>query len=116
MSTALQITGTDRSIASVWRTADAIRAQRTAIFKVMQDAMRDGIDYGKIPGTPKPTLYKPGSEKLLSMFRLTVKPEVEDLSTPDTIRYRVRVTIADEHGNFLGDGVGEASSAETKYQ
>lgn len=115
-ASALQLKTEAPAIASIWRTADAIRVQRAAIANLMQAVMKPDIDYGKIPGTPKPTLYKPGSEKLLSMFRLTVKPEVEDLSTPDTIRYRVRVTIADENGNFLGADVGEASSAESKYQ
>lgn len=117
MSTsALQVKEAAPSIALVRRTADMIGAQRSAIVRLMEEVMKPGIDYGKVPGTPKPTLFKPGSEKLLSMFRLTVKPEVEDLSTPDTIRYRVRLTIADESGLFLGEGVGEASSAESKYQ
>jgi hypothetical protein len=119
MSTALQVhdQGNPTSIAASWRTAAAIKAQREAIVQLMRDVMKEGIDYGTIPGTPKPTLYKPGSEKLLSMFRLAAKPEAEDLSTPDTIRYRVRVIITEAStGLFLGEGLGEASSAETKYQ
>ena len=118
MSTAIQVQDSSQpSITSAWRTATAIRSQREAIVQLMRDVMRDGIDYGTIPGTPKPTLLKPGSEKLLSMFRLAVKPEVEDLSTPDTIRYRVRISILTiDGGVFVGEGIGEASSAETKYQ
>jgi len=82
----------------------------------MRDVMIEGVDYGTIPGTPKPTLYKPGSEKLLSMFHMAGKLTAEDLSTPDMIRYLLHCSITDEHGAFLGEGTGEASSAESKYQ
>lgn len=105
-----------QSITAIRKTAAAIVAQRDAIVQVMRDAMKKGVDYGTIPGTPKPTLYKPGSEKLLSMFRLAGKPIIEDLSTPDMIRYQVHFSISDGNGNFVGEGIGEASSAESKYQ
>lgn len=105
------------SITEGRRTVQQLVAQRGAIVEAMTTVMRKDIDFGTIPGTPKPTLYKPGSEKILSMFNLSATPTVEDLSTPDTIRYRVHVSI--QHipsGNVLGVGVGEASSAESKYQ
>lgn len=113
MTTALQVQDNPTQP----KTAEMILAQRESIVRCMHTAMRKDVDFGTIPGTPKPTLYKPGAEKLLSMFRLAAKPEVEDLSTPDTIRYRVRVVITEiGSGRYLGEGVGEASSAETKYQ
>jgi hypothetical protein len=91
--------------------------QRKAIVEVMEKTMTKDIDYGIIPGTPKPTLYKPGSEKILAIFHLGVRPRIEDLSTPDCIRYRVHLEIFHQPtGNTLGEGVGEASSAEAKYQ
>lgn len=104
------------SVTTIRKAAALIAAQREAIVQLMRDVMKEDVDYGTIPGTPKPTLYKPGSEKLLSMFRMSGKPIVEDLSTPDMIRYQVHFVITDEHGNFLGEGIGEASSAESKYQ
>lgn len=110
MATAIQLYDQPKSIAS-------IAAQRTQIEQLMAAAMKKDIDYGTIPGTPKPTLYKPGSEKLLSMFHLAAKPVVDDLSTPDCMRYRVFVQITEMgSGRYLGEGVGEASSAEAKYQ
>jgi len=72
---------------------------------------------GAFPGTPKPTLYKPGAEKLLSTFRISDDVFVEDLSSPDCIRYRVTVKgCSIETGVYLGSGVGECSSEEEKYQ
>lgn len=35
--------------------------------------MREGTDFDTIPGTNKPTLHKPGAEKLCSLFGLTVR-------------------------------------------
>lgn len=94
-----------------------VQAQRTAIVELMRHAMEADQDYGTIPGTNKPTLYKPGSEKLMSMFHLAGEPIVEDLSTPDTMRFRVMLRITEMgSGRYLGSGVGEASSAEEKYQ
>ena len=83
----------------------------------MKKVMRVDFDFGIVPGTPKPTLYKPGSEKILALFHLAASPAAQDLSTPDCIRYQVIVTITHAPtGGFLGQGIGEASSAESKYQ
>jgi hypothetical protein len=105
------------SIAETRLSPNQLVAQRNAVIEAMQKTMKVDVDYGIIPGTPKPTLYKPGSEKILSMFHLAVEPRVEDLSTPDCIRYRVFVTVTHApSGVVLGTGIGEASSAEAKYQ
>lgn len=119
MSSALAVvpSGAPLSITETRRSKEQMLAQRAAIVDAMAHVMRKEIDYGTIPGTPKPTLYKPGSEKILSMFNLAATPSAEDLSTPDCIRYRVHVTITHApSGTILGTGIGEASSAETKYQ
>jgi hypothetical protein len=117
MATQLAVQNSAISITEGRRSVQQMVAQREAIVEAMQRVMKPDIDYGKVPGTDKPSLWKPGSEKILSMFNLAATPTVEDLSTPDTIRYRVHVSV--HHiptGNVLGVGVGEASSAETKYQ
>jgi hypothetical protein len=42
------------------------------LVQYVQAMMKSGLDYGVIPGTgTKPTLYKPGAEKLVSLFGLT---------------------------------------------
>ena len=108
---------TPLSITATRRSTEQMLAQRSAIVEAMTTVMRKEIDFGTIPGTPKPTLYKPGSEKILAMFNLAATPTAEDLSTPDCIRYRVHVTITHApSGIILGTGIGEASSAESKYQ
>ena len=98
-------------------TAAEIRAQVNLIQEVMKAVMKDGHHYGQIPGAGnKPVLFKAGAEKLLFTFRLSADPEIEDLSTGDVIRYRVRCKVCDRTGAYLGAGVGECSSDEEKYR
>jgi hypothetical protein len=95
-----------------------MQQQVQAIQQVMKAVMKSGSHYGTVPGCgDKPTLLKPGAEKIMMTFRIGIDPEVEDMSTPDCIRYRVRgrmFSILD--GRTLGYGVGECSSDETKYK
>lgn len=98
-------------------TAHEIRAQVNRIQEVMGAVMKKDAHYGVIPGTQKPTLYKAGSEVLLSTFRIAVEPEVEDLSVGDEIRYRVRAVGRHmASGVVVGIGLGEASTSEEKYK
>lgn len=94
-----------------------VRAQVNLIQEVMQNVMKDGTHFGKIPGAgEKPTLFKAGAEKLASTFRLAVEPIVEELSHGDEFRVRVIARITEMGSErFLGSGVGEASSNESKY-
>jgi hypothetical protein len=97
--------------------AAEIRAQVNLIQEVMKAVMKDGVHYGTIPGTDKPTLYKPGAEKVLMTFRIAAQHVIEDLSSHDEIRYRVTVRgVSQASGVTLGEGVGECSSNEEKYK
>ena len=98
--------------------AGDVRAQVNLIQEVMQSVMKDGTHFGKVPGAgDKPTLFKAGAEKLAATFRLAIDPIAEELSYGDEFRVRVVARITEMgSGRFLGAGVGEASSAESKYQ
>jgi len=98
-------------------TANDVRAQVNLIQEVMKAVMKKETHYGVIPGCKKPSLYKAGSEVLLTTFRIAVDPQIEDLSTDDEIRYRVRtVGTHQSSGVVVGVGVGECSSGEDKYK
>lgn len=87
------------------------------VQEVMRAVMKPDVHYGVIPGTDKPTLLKQGAEVLCMAFRVADSYQVEDLSTADTVRYRV--TCFGTHqtsGTVLGSGMGEASSGEAKYK
>lgn len=95
-----------------------LKARLDLIVAVMRTVMKVDEDFGKIPGTDKPTLYKPGAEKLLVTFRLCAgKPAIEDHSdSSDVIRYRVEVPILTMSGICVAVGIGECSSGEEKYR
>jgi len=98
-------------------TAAEIRSQVVRIQEVMTAVMKKDTHFGVIPGTNKPTLYKAGSEVLLTTFRISVEPEVEDLSTSDEVRYRVKAVGRHQtSGIVIGIGLGECSSSEDKYR
>jgi len=93
-----------------------VKERVDAIHRIMSKLMQKDVHYGVIPGTKKPTLYKPGSEILLLTFRIAIEPEITDLSTADEIRYRIRAF--GRHvptGALAGIGVGECSSKEERF-
>ena len=98
-------------------TAVRIQAQVNMIQEVMKKVMKVNVHYGVIPGCKKPSLYKPGAEEIMATFRLVAdNPMVEDLSTPDSIRYRVTQRILTPEGTLVGSASGECSSDEEKYK
>ena len=98
-------------------TAVDIRAHVNLVQEVMQAVMKKDTHYGTIPGTPKPTLYKPGAEVLAATFRIAVSYKVEDLATQDCVRYRVTaIGTHQTSGIVMGEGMGECSSGEEKYK
>lgn len=97
--------------------AKEIKAHVQLIQQVMKAVMKQGTHFGTIPGTPKPSLWKPGAEVLCTTFRIAPSFRIDDLSDHDSVRYRV--TCVGTHqvtGVVLGEGMGEASSNEEKYK
>lgn len=89
----------------------------TQFQKVIQETLRQNHDFGIIPGTSKPTLLKPGAEKLLMMMGLRSEFDIAD-STRDFkegfFQYQVRCKL------FKGDmlvteGLGACNTKEKKY-
>ena len=98
-------------------TAQEVKAGLDLILQVMKNTMEKGKDFGVIPGCKLPSLWKPGSEKILTAFRIGVDPEIENLSTDDEAHFIVKARMFHEvTGIELGKGIGEASSHEEKYK
>lgn len=98
-------------------TAVEIRSQVNLIQEVMKAVMQKDTHYGVIPGCQKPSLWKPGAEKLLVTFRIASEPVTEDLSTQECARYRVtRRGFGILRGEPVGAAVGECSSDEEKFK
>jgi len=93
--------------------------QVTLIQNVMKSVMRDGEHFGKIPGCgDKPSLLKPGAEKLCFTFRMDPEFDIEVIDMGKGHReYRVKCTLfAINSGQRLGSGVGSASTMEGKWR
>ncbi len=98
-------------------TAADVVAHAMVVQEVMAAVMKPEIHYGKIPGTDKPTLFQPGADKLCMTFRIAPEYVIEDLSTADSVRYRVTCRgVHQLSGTAPGSCVGEASSGEEKYK
>lgn len=92
----------------------------TQFQNVVRTQMCKDVDYGVIPGTHKPSLYKPGAEKLLKMHGLSDRYEIvekiEDWDKP-LFRYLIKCTaIHAATGTVISEGLGEANSMETKWR
>lgn len=99
---------------------DYIKHQLAKVVKLMDDVLQRGDDgngdYGIIPGTKKPTLFKPGAEKLCMMFRLAPRYKIEreydgnHLTVTSICELYHIPTDA-----LMGSGIGLCSSKESKY-
>lgn len=76
-------------------------------------------DYGVIPGTQKPTLLKPGAEKLLTIMGITstfeIIAEVENWDK-GIFAYTVRCILYTSSGTKITEGLGHCNSKEDKYR
>ena len=96
-----------------------VLGQVSLIQQIMGAAMKDGEHYGKIPGCgDKPTLLKPGAEKLCLTFRLAPTYDVEEkIGERGHREYRVQCALTSIlTGAFIGQGVGVCSTMEAKYR
>lgn len=87
---------------------------------VVREVLIEDQDYGIIPGTAKPTLYKPGAEKITKLLNLYEEYEfierVEDWEAP-LFHYIVRCTLSDmASGVKVASGLGACNSRESRYR
>jgi hypothetical protein len=88
--------------------------------KFYKTVLQEGTDYEVIPGTPKPSLLKPGAELLQFLFKLTTKSEIvskiEDVNPEKPFfMYVIRTTVFNQNGKELGSVEGSANVGETKH-
>lgn len=96
------------------------RLQAISDFQTVVKAnLVEGIDYGIIPGTDKPTLLKPGAEKIPKLMNLAdnyvILKEVEDWESGFFYFY-YKCQLRDiTTGALISEGIGSCNSKETKY-
>ena len=104
------------------QTPQQIKAQVVLIQEVMRDVMVEGQHYGKIPGCgDKPSLLKPGAEKLSLTFRLRPIMDndrdirIEELPNGHKTIH-VYCHIMNQAGLEIATGVGSCSTMESKFR
>jgi hypothetical protein len=94
------------------------------LVQVAQELMQEGIDYGVIPGTAKPTLLKPGAEKLCHAFSLAPSFEIlhsivdftgETTGGEPLFFYQIKCLLR-RGGELIAEGTGSCNSWEKKYR
>jgi hypothetical protein len=89
----------------------------TQFQQVIQRTLRQNHDFGIVPGTDKPTLLKPGAEKILMMMGLRSEFEIVD-STRDFekgfFQYQVRCKLY-KNDLLITEGLGACNTKERKY-
>ena len=97
---------------------DSLIAQVAKVQEAMKAVMRSGEHYGVIPGTEKPTLLKPGAEKLCLLFRLDPQYKLTRTEHDDGhLEYEGICTLYHiPTGQRVGSGGGFCSSRESKYR
>lgn len=102
---------------------ESLKLAQRRMKRIQRELMEENVDYGIIPGTgDKPTLLKPGTEKLCKMHHLvpTFGQETimgDGISAP---HFRVITTCSLRHesddGPIVAQGMGAANSWEKKYR
>lgn len=85
---------------------------------IVNKTLKADQDYGVIPGTQKPTLLKPGAEKIIMLMGLESQYEViekvEDYQN-GFFAYTVKSSLI-KNGQLITEGFGSANTKENRYQ
>lgn len=95
----------------------ATMAKIAQFQKIIQTQLKQNHDFGVIPGTPKPTLLKPGAEKILMLLGLRSEFSIIDsLRDFDKGFFQYQVCCSLYKNNVLiTQGLGAANNREAKY-
>jgi len=92
--------------------------QKIAQFQqIIQSTLKPSHDYGIIPGCQKPSLLKPGAEKINMLMgcstEYTIMDKTEDYDK-GFFAYNIKCIIS-RNGILITEGVGNCNSREKKY-
>lgn len=90
----------------------------TQLQGIIQKTLKPGHDTDIIPGTQKPTLLKPGAEKILMLLGLTSEYEIIDKVEDwekGIFAYSVRCILSKDDTKIT-EGLGNCNSKEDKYR
>ena len=97
---------------------ERLKSHVVVVQQVMRDVMHVDEHFGIIPGCKKPSLWKPGAEKLSLTFRLAPYYEITETDLSNGHKnFVIKCTLKHISTlNIHGEGVGSCSTMETKYR
>jgi hypothetical protein len=110
----------DMILYDVKQAVEQVKNTKLIVSEMRRDVLVKDVDYGIIPGTTKPTLLKPGAERLCTAFGLC--PEFEPISQIEDFEngifyYRYRCSLIHiATGKKIATGIGSCNSKEDKYR
>jgi len=117
-------TETDLTILNPVMSLDVARQRIQQLQEFVAGYLINGEDFGTIPGTQKPTLYKSGADKLCDVYGLADDYELlreltheEPHASPALFDYAFRCRLTRKGTDILiSTGMGSCSSYETRYR
>lgn len=86
----------------------------------IESVLKKDVDYGVIPGAAKPSLLKPGAEKLAFFFglkpRFVMVKDIENWEGDPPLFYYHYKCMLERNGEPVGEGEGSCNSREKKYR
>ena len=113
-----EVATTNLNLELTQHSLQALTEQRNLLKIFIEKQLVQNADYGIIPGTPKPSLYKPGAEKLTNIFKLGSRI-INNVKTIDIKSNYAQIDITMEvyqlaTGKALSTCEGIANSHESK--
>lgn len=102
---------------------EAVHERYKQLKWYIDNMMLEGVDYGAVPGIDKPFLFKPGAQGLCAFFGYVPSYEtidqIKDWSGAEhgepLFYFEFRCTLLKD-SDRVGEGIGSASSWESKYR
>jgi hypothetical protein len=104
------------------RRLGALAKSKERVERIQRALMTRDVDFGLIPGTPKPTLLKPGAEKLCLAYGLAADfapvRTIGDGQSEPWLSYvtRCELHLGSLDGPIVAVGYGAANSWERRYR
>lgn len=118
MSDTQALQTTDSNMLSMSSMTD-IKAWYNDFVTFSKDILKKDLDYGVIPGVSKPSLYKPGAEKLRFVYGLGVEVNLTDKTenlAEGYLDYTYKATVRAKNGGVIAECEGNANSFEGKWR
>ncbi|MGD9678913.1 MAG: hypothetical protein AB7V16_11285 [Vulcanibacillus sp.] len=111
---------TDEVVPEFAITINAAKERINMLQSFVKDMMIPNVDYGIIQGCKKPSLLKPGAEKLCDIFgfskQLEVLNRIEDWNS-GLFHYEIKVVLTNKKTGLVeAEGIGCCNSKEKKFK